>query len=233
MRCRQRQRTGDDAGGHDVAQIFRSSADTILRIGLTALIGGPLLAASLGMVLTRSGYATGRDRTPIQPVPFSHAHHTAEIGIDCRYCHTGVETSAEAGIPPTSTCMTCHSQLFTAADILAPVRQSYVNGARLEWVPVNTVPDYVYFDHSIHVAKGVACTTCHGVVGEMKMTRQAAPLSMGWCLDCHRDPGPNLSDRSAIYAPVPLEKNMADIHALLSGYHVSAKGLTDCSVCHR
>ena len=216
-----------------MAQIFRKSGDTFLRLGLAALIGIPLIAAMLGMVLVRSEYVTGQDRTPTQPVPFSHAHHTAEIGIDCRYCHIGVETSARAGIPPTSTCMTCHSQLWTEADMLAPVRETYVSGARLEWAPVNTLPDYVYFDHSIHVAKGVACTTCHGPVGDMKLMRQHAPLTMGWCLDCHRAPGPNLSPRDALFSPIPAETATADIAALLAEYHVGDSGLTDCSVCHR
>lgn len=216
-----------------MTQIFRESADTLVRIGLAALMAGPLFAAGLAMVLARSGYATGQDRIVTQPVPFSHAHHTAEVGIDCRYCHTGVETSAQAGLPPTSTCMTCHSQLWTEAEMLAPVRESFVNSERLHWNRVNTLPDYVYFDHSVHIANGVACTTCHGAVGEMKLTRQDAPLTMKWCLDCHRDPGPNLSAPEAIFAPLPREKNMADIHALLSGYQINASGLTDCSQCHR
>lgn len=216
-----------------MAQIFRSYADSVLRLGLVSLIAAPFLAAGLGMALVRSGYATGQDRTPVQPVPFSHAHHTAEVGIDCRYCHSGVETSAEAGLPPTRTCMTCHSQLWTDAEMLKPVRESLAAGERLRWTRVNTLPDYVYFDHSIHIAKGVACTTCHGAVGGMRLTRQAAPLSMGWCLDCHRAPGRNLSPRRALFAPFPEEHDMADIHALLADYGVSPKGLTDCSVCHR
>lgn len=221
-----------------MSQIFRSSADTVLRLGLAALIFVPLAGVALTMILVRSGYATGQDRIPEQPVPFSHAHHAAEIGIDCRYCHAGVETSAFAGIPPTSTCMTCHSQLWTEAEMLAPVRESYATGERLNWNRVNELPDYVYFDHSIHVAKGVACTTCHGAVGNMKLTRQEAPLTMGWCLDCHRDPVPNLSPPSAIFSPFPEEKSVAgsaaeDIHAFLSDRDVSAEGLTDCSVCHR
>lgn len=214
-------------------QIFRASADTMLRLGLAVVLLGPFCAAAFGMVVVRSNYMTGENQTPIQPVPFSHAHHTAEIGIDCRYCHTGVEKSARAGIPPTKTCMTCHSQLWTNAEMLAPVRDSFVNGTRLNWVAVNTLPDYVYFDHSIHVAKGVACTTCHGAVGDMKLTRQAAPLNMGWCLECHLSPGSNLSPPSAIYSPFPQEKDSAEIEALLSHYHVSNAGLTDCSVCHR
>lgn len=216
-----------------MVQIFPRSADTGVRIGLWALVCAPLIGVGLAMILVRSGYATGQDRTTLQPVPFSHAHHTAEIGIDCRYCHTGVETSAEAGLPPTSTCMSCHSQLWTGAEMLAPVRRSFARGERMRWNRVNDLPDYVYFDHSIHVTKGVACTTCHGPVGEMKLIRQEAPLSMGWCLDCHRTPGRNLSPRDDLFAPVAADKSAAEIQSLLDRYHVSAEGLTDCSVCHR
>lgn len=218
-----------------MAQIFRPAANTTFRLFLLALALVPVAAAALGMIVVRSQYMTGQDRTPIQPVPFSHAHHTAEIGIDCRYCHTGVETSARAGIPPTSTCMTCHSQLWTSAEMLAPVRDSFVDGSRLTWAPVNSLPDYVYFDHSIHVNKGVACTTCHGPVGEMRLMRQAAPLSMGWCLDCHRAPGPHLSPPQQIFAAFPSKTrpDTAEVHAFLKAYGVSSDGLTDCSVCHR
>ncbi|MRX49925.1 cytochrome C [Paracoccus sp. S-4012] len=184
-----------------MAQIFRPSANTVVRLALLALALLPLAGVGLAMGVVRSEYLTGRDRTPTQPVPFSHAHHTAEVGIDCRYCHTAVEVSARAGIPPTATCMTCHSQLWTDAEMLEPVRRSFATGERLRWTPVNRLPGYVYFDHSIHVAKGVACTTCHGGVGAMRLTRQHAPLTMGWCLDCHRNPGPRLSRRSR--PPVP------------------------------
>jgi hypothetical protein len=216
-----------------MAQIFRTSADTVLRLALGAAVALPLLAVLLAMVWVRSGHATGQNRTPVQPVPFSHAHHTAEIGIDCRYCHTGVETSAQAGIPPTQTCMTCHSQLWTEAAMLAPVRDSFVRGERLDWVPVNRLPDYVYFDHSVHLAKGVACTTCHGPVGEMKLMRQHAPLSMGWCLDCHRAPGPYLSPPGALFSALAPRGAEMEAARLLDFYHVSTRGLTECSVCHR
>ena len=148
-----------------------------------------------------SEYVTGRSITYDQPVPFSHAHHVGGLGLDCRYCHTGVETSAVAGIPPTHTCMTCHSQLYTQTAMLAPVRESLADGQPIHWNKVNRLPDYVYFDHSIHVAKGVGCTTCHGDVATMPLMRQAAPLTMGWCLDCHRDPAPNLRPAAAVFDP--------------------------------
>ncbi len=218
-----------------MAQIFKPGANTLARLALIGIVALPMAAAGYGLVLARSNYTTGENQTVVQPIPFSHAHHTAEIGIDCRYCHTGVETSAEAGIPPTTTCMTCHSQLWTNAEMLAPVRESLVTGERLRWRPVNDLPDYVYFAHSIHIAKGVACTTCHGPVGEMKLMRQHAPLTMGWCLDCHRDPGPNLSPREAIFDPfdAPTAGETAMAAARLEEYHVKIDGLTDCSKCHR
>ncbi len=218
-----------------MAQIFRPRADTLARIALVSVVTVPLSAAGLGVVLARSDYATGRNQTVEQPIPFSHAHHTAEVGIDCRYCHTSVEVSAKAGIPPTTTCMTCHSQLWTNAPMLAPVRESLVEEVRLEWAPVNRLPDYVYFNHSIHVAKGVGCTTCHGPVGEMKLMRQEAPLTMGWCLDCHRDPGPNLRPEEAIYDPFWPQGGAPDIDpaVLLEHYDLDLRGLTDCSTCHR
>ncbi len=218
-----------------MAQIFPRGSNTLARVGLVLLVAAPILLVSYLLLLARSDYVTGEERTVEQPVPFSHAHHVAEIGIDCRYCHTGVETSDYAGIPPTRTCMTCHSQLWTEAEMLAPVRRSLVTGERLRWKPVNHLPDYVYFSHQAHVGNGVACTTCHGPVGEMKLTRQAAPLSMGWCLDCHRDPAPNLSPPEARFDPLdaPTAATMAAGEALMAYYDIHPQGLTDCSRCHR
>jgi Cytochrome c7 and related cytochrome c len=146
-----------------------------------------------------SEHTTGRTLFMDQPVPFSHAYHVG--GLDCRYCHTSVETSPVAGIPPTHICMTCHSQLYTQTAMLAPVRESLASGKPIHWNKVNKLSDYVYFDHSIHVAKGVSCTTCHGPVASMLLMRQVAPLTMGWCLDCHRNPGPNLRPPSAVFDP--------------------------------
>ena len=124
-----------------------------------------------------------------QPVPFSHRHHAGELGIDCRYCHTSVEKSSFAGVPPTQTCMTCHSQIWTNSSMLEPVRASYRTDKSLAWTRVNALPDFVYFDHSIHVAKGIGCTTCHGPIAEMPLTYRAGTLYMSWCLDCHRAAG--------------------------------------------
>ena len=146
---------------------------------------------------------TGRTQTLDQPVPFSHQHHVGGLGLDCRYCHAGVENSPVAGVPPTHTCMTCHSQLYTQTAMLAPVRESLANDTPIHWNKVNQLPDYVYFDHSIHIAKGVACATCHGDVTSMPLMRQTAPLTMDWCLDCHRNPAPNLGPVTDVFDPSP------------------------------
>jgi hypothetical protein len=169
-----------------------------------------------------------------QPVPFSHEHHVAGLGIDCRFCHTSVEVSANAGLPPTYTCMTCHSQIWTNAEMLAPVRESLANDKPIVWNRVNDLPDYVYFNHSVHIAKGVGCSSCHGEVDRMPLTHKAASLTMEFCLDCHRDPGPRLRPKDQIFntqwqrtdtTPSPA--------ALMAEYHVGGRTLTDCSICHR
>src|SRR5215472_1095117 len=177
-----------------MVQIFRPAADTVARVALVSILVVPFLAIAVAYLVMRSSYITNQNVTLEQPVPFSHEHHISGLGLDCRYCHSGVETSAVAGIPPTHTCMTCHSQLYTQAAMLAPVRQSLADGQPIRWNKVNKLPDYVYFDHSIHIAKGVGCTTCHGDVAHMPLMRQAAPLTMQWCLDCHRNPAPALRD---------------------------------------
>jgi hypothetical protein len=170
-----------------------------------------------------------------QPVPFSHQHHVGEVGIDCRYCHAGVETDAFAGMPPISTCMTCHSQLFTDQPPLAPLIESWRTGVALHWNRVNDLPGFVYFDHSIHVAKGVGCVSCHGRVDRMPLTRRVAPLSMKWCLDCHRHPEHFIRPRDDEFAMDdrrPGEDDALGMH-LVDAYRVDRQRLTDCSVCHR
>jgi len=171
-----------------------------------------------------------------QPVPFSHEHHVGGLGIDCRYCHDSVTQSSFAGLPATKVCMTCHSQLWTNAAILAPVRESWRTGTPLAWTRVHSLPGYVYFDHSIHVAKGVGCTTCHGPVDRMPLMYQAATLQMRWCLDCHRDPAKYLRPRedvfSTTYAPPADQERLGP--ELAERYHVrDVQSLTNCSTCHR
>ena len=177
-------------------QIFHRSANLIARV---SIIGVVLLIGALGWALYAielSPYYTNVGEAPPQPVPFSHRHHVGELGLDCRYCHTSVENSSFAGIPPTQTCMTCHSQIWTNAAMLEPVRSSYRTGKSIEWTRVNALPDFVYFDHSIHISKGIGCTTCHGPIATMPMTYKAGTLYMEWCLNCHRQPEKLVRPRS-------------------------------------
>ncbi|KAB2953553.1 MAG: cytochrome c3 family protein [Thermoanaerobaculia bacterium] len=216
-----------------MGQVFAKSANAFAR---SSLIVGLLLVAGAGAglwVLGSSGYVTRQGLVLEQPVPFSHDHHVGQIGIDCRYCHTAVETSAKAGIPPTATCMNCHKQLWTNAALLEPVRASLENDVPLAWNRVHDLPDFVYFDHSIHVAKGVACVTCHGPVNRMPLMYQYPSLQMEWCLACHRDPVRNLRPREEVtnvawQPPVDLERRQLEWAQL---YNVKSK--TSCSTCHR
>jgi cytochrome c7-like protein len=214
--------------------LFHPYADTIARSVLLALVVLPFLAIGFAYWISASEYTTGRSLTLDQPVPFSHQHHVGGLGLDCRYCHSGVETSAIAGVPPTHTCMTCHSQLYTQTAMLAPVRQSLADNQPIHWNKVNRLPAYVYFDHSIHIAKGVGCSTCHGDVTTMPLMRQAAPLTMDWCLDCHRNPAPNLRPAASIFDPhwhPPADQDQRGL--ILAHQNIDNSHLTDCSVCHR
>jgi hypothetical protein len=171
-----------------------------------------------------------------QPVPFSHKHHVGDDGIDCRYCHSSVETSAFAGIPPLSTCMTCHSQLFTDAPVLAPLRAAFAQGSGLAWRRVHHLPQFVYFDHSIHIAKGVGCSTCHGRVDRMPLTERVASLQMQWCLDCHRHAERYLRPREAVFdmgwqPPDDQERRGRQLYAQYRIHPIDV--LTACSTCHR
>jgi formamidopyrimidine-DNA glycosylase len=171
-----------------MAQVFHRSSNTLARASILAtllLVAGVLWTA---LEMSRSPYTTYAGVAKAQPVPFSHQHHVAGLGIDCRYCHTSVENSSFAGIPPTKTCMNCHSQIWTNAPMLEPVRDSYRTGKSLVWTRLNDLPDYVYFDHSIHINKGVGCNSCHGPVNKMPLMYAQASLQMEWCLNCHRAP---------------------------------------------
>lgn len=202
---------------------------------MVAIIMVPILAIILTFALWESPYATYQYITRDQPVPFSHEHHAGQLGIDCRYCHTDVEKAAFAGLPPTHTCMTCHSQIWTNAAVLQPVRDSLALNQPIHWQRVNRVPDYVFFDHSIHIAKGIGCTTCHGPVGRMPLTYRAEPLTMGWCLSCHRHPESFVRERSSIFLPqwVPPPDQERKGARLVRQYMIDTHGLTDCSRCHR
>ncbi|MCB8839658.1 cytochrome c3 family protein [Aurantimonas sp. VKM B-3413] len=218
-----------------MAQIFSRRADLYFRLGLIAVLGLPIVLAISGFAYYRSSYFTKVGEYVAQPVPFSHKHHAGELGIDCRYCHTGVEKAAFAGLPPTETCMTCHSQLWTNAPMLAPVRLSLATDTPLRWQRVHDLPDYVYFDHSVHVNNGVGCSSCHGNVKSMPLMMKAEPLSMGWCLDCHRDPAKNLRREDEIFDMTwhPAADQDDKGRMLLAHYGIRPDHLTDCSVCHR
>lgn len=186
--------------------------------------------------LARSSYLTGRYLEIQQPVQFSHKHHAGDDGIDCRYCHTTVETAASAGIPPTQTCMNCHSQLWSDAPYLEPIRASFRDNKPIKWERVHDLPGYVYFNHSIHVAKGVGCSTCHGQIDTMPAVYQENTLQMEWCLSCHRNPQEKIRPKSEIFNMRWEDSDLtADERAKLKEqYHIrSREMLTSCSTCHR
>lgn len=182
-----------------MAQVFDRSSNALARFSLV-LTG--LIVISLGVALDqlqRSPWVTKQGQRPDQPVPFSHKHHTEGLGLQCQYCHVQVEKAAYAGIPPTKTCINCHAQIWTNAALLEPVRQSWATGASIQWIRVHDLPDYVYFNHDIHVNKGIGCASCHGRVDEMPLMYQQNTLQMEWCLNCHRNPAVNLRPVSEIY----------------------------------
>ena len=174
-------------------------------------------------------------RALAQPVPFSHRHHAGELGIDCRYCHQSVEETATAGYPPTHTCMTCHSQLWTNADALAPVRESFAEGWPIPWNRVHDLPDYIYFDHSIHVAHGVGCSECHGPVDTMNRVYQAEAFYMSWCLECHRNPAPHLRPPDQVFNLdwQPPADRAALGRRLMAAFDIEPGNLDSCYSCHR
>lgn len=218
-----------------MAQIFRPRANLIARavvFGLIFIIAGFI---GLSMALVRSPYVTKAGEAPEQPVPFSHQHHVAGLGIDCRYCHTSVETSAFAGIPPTETCMTCHSQIWTNAEMLRPVRNSLRTRTPLRWTRVHDLPDFVYFQHDIHIQKGIGCVTCHGRVDRMPLMQSVRPLFMSWCLECHRAPERFIRPREQVFDMdwQPPADQPALGRRLVESYQVKTEQLSDCSICHR
>ena len=185
------------------------------------------------MAWVRTPNATRQYAPVSQPVPFDHRLHVTGFGIDCRYCHSAVERSATAGIPATSMCVPCHTESWMRSPQLAPVRQSMATGQPIPWNRVHALPDFVYFDHSAHVTKGVGCETCHGRVDRMAQVYQAAPLTMQWCVSCHRDPAPHLRPDSAITAMGWRggEAEPALGRRLAATYRV--RSLTNCTTCHR
>ncbi len=214
-------------------QIFHRATNPLSK---ASIFGGIFIVAASVYVfdlLYTGSYVNEESVIREQPVPFSHKHHAKELGIDCRYCHTSAENSPFGGIPPVKTCMTCHSQIWAQGPMLEPIRQAYKTGEPVRWERVNVLPDYVYFDHSIHVAKGIGCTTCHGPMGDMPLSWREASLQMKWCLECHRHPEDYIRPRAEIFNIAwrrpPDQKELG--RKLVQEYHV--KKLTDCYTCHR
>jgi hypothetical protein len=226
-------------------QVFPRRANTIAR---ASLLGSLLAAAGLiwvFIVFARSSYGTEEGMALVQPVPFSHQHHVGILGIDCRYCHTEVEHAAYAGMPPTKTCMNCHSQIWVGSDVLQPVRDSYATNESLRWRRVYNLPGFVYFDHHIHVQKGIGCASCHGRIDEMPFTYQVPSLLMEWCLDCHRQPEQHVRVREQVFNMQWQASDEGDESGqpydqptlgrkLVREYGIKdATQLTSCTVCHR
>jgi len=219
-----------------MSQTFSRRMNFLSRL---TIFGAVFIVSAVALAIieiVRSPYLTEAGVVRVQPVPFSHKHHVGDIGIDCRYCHSSVERSAFAGIPPTKTCMNCHSQVWSDSPELEPVRASFRNNTSIEWTRVNRLPDYVYFDHSIHVAKGVGCVTCHGQVDAMPLMWRENSLSMEWCLECHRNPARYIRPREQVFAmhwqppaaPQDFGKKLAATYKI-----ISTEKLTNCSTCHR
>jgi hypothetical protein len=216
-----------------MAQIFHRSTNTISKV---SILGSVFILVAVSWLLTvifRSDYLTGARVVREQPVPFSHKHHVSGLGIDCRYCHTSVENSSFAGIPPTETCMSCHSQIWSDSPMLEPVRASFQTGQALHWTRVHDLPDFVYFDHSIHLGKGVGCATCHGRVDQMPLMLAEHNLLMEWCLDCHRMPERYVRPREYVFRMdwAPPVNQLAVGRKLMKEYGI--RKLTDCYTCHR
>jgi hypothetical protein len=217
-----------------MAQIFQPYFVLALKLGFMAAVLLIVAVILAWQVHTGPPVAVG---APVeQPIPFSHKHHVGDDGIDCRYCHTSVEKSSFAGLPQTEICMTCHSQLFKDAPVLAPLFQSFETGKPLHWNRVHDLPDFVYFNHSIHVNKGIGCASCHGEVDQMPLTWRTQSLDMQWCLSCHREPERYIRPREQVFNLhwQPSEAEQAVLGPLLvKQYHVQKERITDCSICHR
>ena len=215
-------------------QIFKSSANSFARTSIVLAV--VILGALAGVVvelIADSRYASRQGAAREQPIPFSHTHHVGSMGIECRYCHTGVENSQHAVVPPTKTCMNCHSQIWVNSSTLEPVRESYRTNQSIKWTKVHDLPDYVYFNHSIHVKKGVGCETCHGRVDKMPIMYQQSNLQMRWCVECHREPEKFVRPREFItkmgYEPAEPQEVLGP--KLVKEYNIQK--LKTCWTCHR
>jgi Cytochrome c7 and related cytochrome c/Class III cytochrome C family len=216
-----------------MAQIFKRSSNLLSALSLYCILALIIAGPFIPWLVDRSPYTTQQDIPKVQPVPFSHRHHANQLGIDCRYCHTSVEQSSFAGLPSTETCMTCHSQIWKNSAMLEPVRASYLENRPMQWVRVDALPQFVYFDHSIHIAKGIGCTTCHGPIGDMPITWASSEMKMAWCLDCHRHPEKNVRPKEEVFSISyqPPADQLALGKRLVQEYRIYS--LTDCVTCHR
>jgi Cytochrome c7 and related cytochrome c len=214
-----------------MSQIFHPAMNTVAKATIFGALFIIVGAMFVGYTIERSPYVTDAGVAREQPVPFSHEHHVAGLGLDCRYCHTAVESSAIAGVPATKVCMTCHSQIWTNAAMLEPVRESWRSGKPIAWARVHDLADYAYFNHSIHVAKGIGCNTCHGPVDKMPLMYQDKSLQMQWCLECHRNPEQFIRPRDKVFDMSFTPQG--DRKDLVTKYHVNVSQLTNCYVCHR
>jgi hypothetical protein len=216
-----------------MAQIFHRSTNTISRVSVFGGIAVIILLLTLVAAINRSSYVTEVGVARAQPVQFSHKHHVSDDGIDCRYCHTSVENSSSAGVPSTRICMNCHTQIWPDSPALEPVRESFRTGRSLEWTRVHNLPGFVYFDHSIHINKGVGCVSCHGRVDQMPLMWRENSLYMEWCLECHRNPERFLRPREHVFSMdwQPPFDQIALGKKLVQQYKIEK--LTSCSVCHR
>jgi hypothetical protein len=213
--------------------LFRPRHNTLAQISLFVLAAGAVGTLGGLMIYVRTPLARGMEDPIEQPLQFDHRHHTRDEGIDCRYCHTTVDRSPHASIPPTQLCLNCHSQVWNKSPLLEPVRQSFFENKPLTWRRVYRVPDFVYFNHSIHVNKGVGCVTCHGRVDQMAAVEKATPLTMGWCLDCHRNPEKNLRPLEEITNMTWQPEGDPAVAGRLLAEQYDVHTRISCSTCHR
>jgi len=218
-----------------MAQLFPRSFNILSRVTIYGILVFAAFAVWMAIDIYDSSYVTGVRVAPEQPVPFSHKHHVGDDGIDCRYCHATVESSSFAGMPATETCMTCHSELFNTSTMLEPIRASFQNDQSIQWQRVNLLADYVYFNHSIHISKGIGCTHCHGEIDTMPLTWRASTLRMEWCLDCHRAPQKYVRPRDQVFNMqwTPPDNQLEQGARLVKEYNIATNRITDCFTCHR
>ncbi len=218
-----------------MAQLFRSSSNVLARVSIYGFLALAAFAVLIAVLIYDSDYVTGVRIFAEQPIPFSHKHHVSDDGIDCRYCHTTVEYSSFAGIPSTETCMSCHSEIWKTSPMLEPVRSSYLTDRSIQWQRVHLLPDYVYFNHGIHVSKGIGCSTCHGRVQDMPLTWRAKSLRMSWCLDCHRAPQNYVRPHDQVFNMEwePPKDQSEQGARLVREYKIPTTRMTDCYTCHR